>query len=170
GNVVGGFGAAEFVDVLRQELGILRNALKRRQLVEASVKSAFHGSAVIANLPKDERVVELADLFERIDDASRFIIGLRRICGKDLHQWLGDAPLVGRKRIPGGNFFRAWSQLCIRRNDAELELALIRFFAVLIPALAELALKFLDPFFWDMVRRMRRTRSIIDEKRTIRRD
>src|SRR5215471_3737994 len=60
GNVVGGFGAAEFVDVLRQELGIFRNALKRRQFVETSVKSAFHGSAVIANLPKDERVVELA--------------------------------------------------------------------------------------------------------------
>src|SRR5262245_40646720 len=65
-NVVGGFSAAEFVDMFRQERGIFGDPLKRRQFVETSIESSFHRRTIVADFPKDERVVQLADLFERI--------------------------------------------------------------------------------------------------------
>src|SRR3954471_7122651 len=85
GNVVGGLGAAELVDVLEQELRAFRHTLKRGELVERPAQSPFHRSAVVADLPDDGRFFQLADLLESGQPAPDLMVGLRGIGGKDLH-------------------------------------------------------------------------------------
>ena len=128
-----------------QECRVLRDALKCRELVEAAAERAFHGGPVVADLPEDERVVQLADFLERVDHAPDFVIGLRGVGGKDLHQPRGDALLVPGQGSPGGDLLRPWGQLRVGRNDAKLELALISLLTILVPTLVELALELLDP-------------------------
>src|SRR5580700_6539783 len=91
--------------MLNQKGRIFRNTLKRSEFVETAAKRAFHRGAVVADLPEDERIVHLADLFQRVEDASNFVIGLRGIGGEDFHQPLSYTLLVRRERIPGGNLF-----------------------------------------------------------------
>jgi hypothetical protein len=71
-NVVGGLGAPQLVDVLHQERRVLGRALEGGELIEASAQGALNGSAVVADLPEDERVVELANVLDRIQHAADF--------------------------------------------------------------------------------------------------
>src|SRR4051812_29670758 len=78
-NVIGRLGAAQFIDVLDQKRGVFGYALKCREFVKASAECALHRGAVVANFPKDERVVQLVSFLESVDHASAFIVCLRGI-------------------------------------------------------------------------------------------
>ena len=60
-------------------------------------------------------------------------------------------------------------QLRVRRDHAQLLLALERFVADLVPALVELALVLVGPLLRHVVRRMRRPGRVVDEERLVRR-
>src|SRR4051794_32445665 len=92
------------------------------------------------------------------------MIGLRGICGEDLHQPLGHALLVRRERIPRGNLFGTRSQFRIGRDDAQLELALVGLVTVFVPALVELALELVNPLLRHMVWSVGGAGSIVDEE------
>src|SRR5205814_10096349 len=109
-------------------------------------QSPFHRSAVVADLPDGERIVQLSDLLESVQHASDLMVGLRGVGSKDFHQARRHAPLIWRKGIPGRDLLGPRRELRARRDDAELELPLIGFFAILVPALIELALEPVDPF------------------------
>ncbi len=61
------------------------NTGDRRQLVERAGLGSLHARSVIAPDVKDQRVVALADLFERLDDASDLVIGVFLEARIDLH-------------------------------------------------------------------------------------
>src|SRR6266850_4876047 len=153
-----------------QERRILRDALKCRELVEAPAERALHGRTVVANLPEDERAVQLADFLERVKHTPDFVVGLRGIGGKDLHQPRGHAPLVRRQGSPGGDLFRPWSEFRVRRNDAKLELALMSLLTIPVPALVEWALELFDPRLRHMVRSVGGAGGVVDEEGTVGRD
>ena len=66
-----------------------------------------------------------------------------------------------------GNLFRARGELAVLRNDAELFLARKRLFAQFVPALIELALVLVGPFFGNVVRRVRRAGREVHEERLV---
>ena len=109
----------------------------------------------------------LTDVLQRVDYAPDLVVGLRGEGGEGLHQPRRDLLLVRRQRVPGGNFGGPRRQLRIGRNDAQLQLALKRLLAVLVPALVELALELVDPGLRDVVRRMRRAGRVVDEERPV---
>ena len=143
--MVVGLRPADLVEVLQNVGGVFRLAVQRRHLVEDAVERAFHRGAVVADLPEDQRVVALADVLQRIENTADFVIGLRGVGGEGLHQPRGDILLVRRQRILRRDFLGPRRQLGVGRNDAQLELPLIRLLAVLVPALVELALELGDP-------------------------
>ena len=80
-----------------------------------------------------------------------------------------EAPLVRRQRVPRHDVLRPVAQPGVRRDHAQLLLALERFVPDLVPALVELALVLVGPLLRHMVRRMDRPGRVVDEERLVRR-
>src|SRR5581483_8806960 len=95
------------------------------------------------------------------------MIGKLKEARVDLHLTREHSLKFRRKRIPGGNLFRAHGELAVLRNHAELFLTRERLFAKLVPALVELAFVLVGPFLRDVVRRVRSTGSKIHKERLI---
>ena len=66
-------------------LGGQRDPVQRRQLVERAGERALHAGAVVAPDPDHERVVELAHLLDRVEDAADVPVGVLGVAGVDLH-------------------------------------------------------------------------------------
>jgi len=79
-----------------------------------------------------------------------------------------DLLLLRGQRIPRRDFLWPRRQLRTRWDDAHFELALISLFAILVPALIELAFELINPGLRNVVRRMGRARSELDEEWTVR--
>ena len=120
--------------------------------------------------PEDERVVQLADLLQRIEDAAHFVVGLRGVGRERLHQPRGHPLLVGRQGVVGRNFLGPRRQLRVRRDHAQLELALIGLLAVLVPALVELPLELVHPLLRHVMRSVGGAGGVVDEERPVGRD
>src|SRR5262245_10367063 len=85
----------------RQDIArVLLLPVEGDHLVEDAMEGAFHGGTVVANLPKDQRVVRLANCVESIENTPDKKVGLRRVSGKGLHQPRGDALLIRGEGIP----------------------------------------------------------------------
>ena len=98
-----------------------RDAVLHRQLVERAGDRALHAGAVVAPDPDDERVVELAQLLDRVDAPGRR-------CGRRSPEKPGvDLHLAGVERlarlghvVPGRERVVARRQLGVLRDHAEL--------------------------------------------------
>src|SRR5439155_9579193 len=71
---------------------------------------------------------------------------------------------------PAADLLRPRSEFRGRRNDAKLELALIRLLTILVPTLVELALELFDPCLRHMVRSVGRAGGVVDEEGAVGRD
>ncbi len=124
-EVVVGRRCAELVDARRHELGRLERsgAVEHEHLVERSVDRALGGGAVVADDVVDERVLEDAEVVERVDQPPDVVVGVLEEAGVDLHLAREHRlELVGHV-LPGGDLLVSCGQLRLRGNDAELLLA-----------------------------------------------
>ncbi len=69
-------------------------------LVQQPVEAAFGARAVVAHDVDHERVVELADLVDRVDDAADFVVGVGGEGREDLHHAGVDAFFLLRAASP----------------------------------------------------------------------
>ncbi len=165
-EVVVGRRGAELVDPGRHELRCLERsgAVEHEHLVERSVDRALSGGAVVAHDVVDERVLEDAEIVERVDQPPDVVVGVLEETGVDLHLAREHRlELVGHV-LPGRDLLVSRSQLRIRGDDPEFLLPLEDFLAKGVPALVEAALVLVRPLRRDLVRRMRGTRSEVDEE------
>ena len=101
-----GFWTTDLVEVRQDVTRILGLPIEGNHLVEDTMESAFHRGPVIPDLPKDQRVVCLADRLQSVEDASDLEVGLRGEAGESLHQPGSDAFLIRREGLPRRDLVR----------------------------------------------------------------
>ena len=147
-----GLDAAVTLGQLELHLIGQRDAVLHRQLVERAGDRALHAGAVITPDPDDQRVVQLAELVDRVDDPADVVIGVLRIPGVDLHL----AGVVGlelvRDLIPGREGRIPRRQLRVGGDHAQFLLPGEDLLAQTVPALVELALVLIRPLGRHVVR------------------
>ena len=103
-------------------------------------EAAFPAGAVVGG-DEDQRVVELADALERVDDSADLVVDVFHLGREDLH--LAGVELrcsFGFERVPGGDLIGIRSVSFVpRRDDAQLLLLRHGSLAGLVPAHVELA-------------------------------
>ena len=167
--VVEGLLAAELVHPAQHFLHLLGDRVEHRHLVEQPLHAALGARPVVALDVDHERVVELAHLLDRVQDAPDLVVAVRERGGVDLHHVGEDPLLVGVERVPGRQALRAGRQLRVRGDDAQLLLPLERLLAHLVPALVELALELRDPLLRRVMRRVGRARRVVGHPGLLRR-
>src|SRR4029453_8053584 len=131
-----------------------RYAILHRHLIERAGDRALHAGTVVAPDPHDHRIVELAQLLDRVDNPADVVVGVLRVAGVDLHlaRVVGLEPV--RHVIPGRERIIARCQFRVRRYDTECLLPSEYLLAKTVPPLIELALVLAGPGGGDMVRSM----------------
>ena len=162
--VVVGFFAAQIVVVLEVLFERIRDTVEDQILVERAEETAFPRSAVVRH-QQDERVIEIAQRFERLDQTPDVIIGVGQEARKDLHHARVEALFVGGHRLPRLDHFVARRELGAGRDEAQLELALMRFLAIGVPSSVEPAAVFRDPLLRSLMRRVLRAGAEVHEER-----
>ena len=168
GIVVVGLDAAQLVEHLEVVFERFLHIVEEEHLVERADRTALGAGAVVGD-DHDQGVVQLADLFQEVEDAPEVVIGEADEAGIDFHETGIQPPGVGRQRIPNRHVGVVRRQLGARREDAHLELALVDDLAVLVPAHVELALVLVGPFLRHVVRGVAGAGGVIQEERLIRR-
>ena len=170
GEVRGGVEAADLLDAaelllddLQLLVGLEHDPVEERRLVERTRDGALHTGAVVTPDVDDERVVEVAHLVDRVEQATDVPVGVLGIAGEDLHLAGVQLLLRGAERVPGGEEVGALGQFGIGRNDAELLLSLERLLAIDVPAVVELALVLVGPFLVHVVRRVAAPGRVVQE-------
>ena len=92
---------AVLVDQRELLLGRQRDPVLHRQLVERAGERALHARPVVAEDVDDQRVVELAHLLDRVEQAADVPVGVLLIAGVDLHLPRVQLLLAVRERVPG---------------------------------------------------------------------
>ena len=99
GVVVEVFRAAELVDRREILLQIVGHVVEELVLVDRAVRSALGARAVVGD-EHDQRVVELAQLLEEVDQAADVVVGVLEEAGEHLHHARIQLALVRRQRLP----------------------------------------------------------------------
>ena len=98
--------AAPVVDVRHHLVGGADDAVERHHLVVGALRPAFGARAVVADDVDEERVVELADRLERVDQPADLVVGVLGEAREGLHLAREQALLVGvsdpRPGFPSG--------------------------------------------------------------------
>lgn len=128
GIVVERGGRAKFVHSLQNFAEFFRDRIKECHFVEQAVESSFGAGAVVPLDVNDQGVVQLAEIFNGVEDAPHLVVGIGQGRGIDLHHAGIDLFVVGIQRVPRRDVLGAFCQLGIRRNDAHLLLAGKRLF------------------------------------------
>ena len=161
--------SAELVDLGLEKVGRLDacNSVQHEQLVEAAVRRSFGRRSVVADDVVDQRVVELSEPVEPVDEPPDVIVGMLEEAGIHFHLPREYRLHVVGLFVPRRDLVRAVGQLGIGRNDAELLLPRKGFLAQRIPALVELSFIFVGPLFGNVMWCVRRTGREIHEKRLV---
>ena len=144
-----------------QVLDLFLHAVEVGHLVVHADHAALGARAVVAGDVEDQRVVQFADLLDRIHETADMVIGVGDEAGEHLGLAAEQFLVRFRQRIPGGEILRLRRQLRVGGNDARLLLPLEGRLAHLVPALIELAVELLDPLLAarDAARGSRRSRN-----------
>ena len=144
-----------------------RDAVLHRQLVERAGDRALHTGAVIPPDPDDQRVVQLAELVDRVDDPADVVVGVLGVPGVDLHL----AGVVGlefvRDVVPGGERLVPRRQLRVGGDHAEFLLPGEDLLAQPVPPLVELALVLVRPLGRHVVRGVAAPGGEVGEERLV---
>ena len=145
-----------------------RDAVLHRELVERAGDRPLHAGPVVAPHPDDQGVVELAQLIDRVDDATDVVVRVLRVPGVHLHlAGVEGLQLVGHV-VPGRERLVARGQLRVGRHDTELLLAGEGLFAQPVPSLVELALVLVGPVLRDVMGGVAAPGRVVDEERLVR--
>ena len=133
---------------------------------------ALGARAVVAADVHDQRVVELAHVLDRLDDAANLVVGVSEVGPEHVGLLDEELLLVPAQRIPLRQILRPRRELGVRRDDAEALLVGEDRIAELVPAIVEQVhvADLLDPFLGGMMRRMDAAGHVIDEERLVGRD
>jgi hypothetical protein len=109
--------------------GVEHEAVQERHLVEQARGGSLHACSVVAPDVEDERVVEVAHLLDRVEQAADVPVGV--LLEARVHLHLTDVELLLRlgEGVPGREQVGPLGQLRVLRDDAELLLALERLLA-----------------------------------------
>ena len=148
------------------------NAVESGELVRRAVEHTFGTRAVVAADVDDEGVVQLAQIFDGLDDTPDLMVGVGKIGAVDVRLLDEELLLVKAQGVPFRQVFRPRCQLGILGHDAEPFLVGKDLLAHLVPALVKQVhvADLLDPLGRGMVRRMGGARYVVDEPRLARRD
>ena len=160
---------AEEVDARGHEVRRLQRgcAVQGHHLVERAVEGALRARAVVADHVVDERVVEDAELLERVDQPSDVVVGVLEEAGVDLHLPCEHGLELLGHVVPGRDLVVARGELGVLGDHPELFLARERLLAQLVPAAVEAALVLGRPLRGNVVRRVSRTRREVGEERLV---
>ena len=147
--------------------GQSQNAVVGGHLVERALQRAFGAGAVVAADVDDQRVVELAHVLDRLDDAANLIVGIGGVAGKVLRLAGIEFLLDQGKRVPLRQVIRPGGELGVRRDHAEPLLVGEDLLAQLFPAHVELAFELVAPLLLRLVRRVGAAGHVIDEERLV---
>ena len=148
---------------------LLRYRLSKQRAIDIPVQRAFFAGAIVADGDEDQRVVELSDLLQVIDQAANLKVRVGQIARIHFHEARIELLLFRRQLVPGLDVRIAIRKDRIGGNHAKFLLALKDLFAISIPALVELALVLIAPVFVYLVRSMSGARRVIEEERLVRR-
>ncbi len=170
GHVRVGRRAAPVIVVLHHEVDVraLGLVVEVGHLVVQTVHPAFGARPIVAGDVEDQRVVDLAQIFDRLDHPAGLGIGHVQVGREDLGLAGEELLLLCREILPVLDVGRLGRELRGRRDDAELLLLLEDPFADHVPALVEAALLHVDIGLRDVVRGMDGTRGEVDEERLVR--
>ena len=158
---------AELVDHLQLVCHRFGDAVEIGVLVGAAVRAALGARTIVADDIEDQRVVEAAELLERVDQPPCLVVGHFGEAGEHLHLSREQPFLVGRQRVPRADILRTRRELRALGHHAHRDLPLERLLAHRVPAGVELAAIAVAPFGRDMVRRMGRAGRVIEEERLV---
>src|SRR5262249_31422228 len=123
----------------------------RRVLVRRTDSRTFGAGAVVADNVDDQRVVELAQIIDRLDYPTDFVVGVGSIGGEDFRLTRKQLFLIGRWRVRFLQVVRPGSELCTGRNYAQPFLVGEDLLPQLIPTHVELPLELFDPLLLRLV-------------------
>ena len=105
---------------------------------ERAVHRSFRARTVVAADEDDQRVVELALILHRLDDAADLVVGVHEIRGVNIGLADEQLLLVGRQRVPFlQQIIRPGRQLGVLGDHAEFLLVGENLLAQRVPALVE---------------------------------
>ena len=131
---------------------------------------ALGRGAVVADDVVDERVVEDAQLLQRVEQPADVVVGVLQEARVDLHLPAQHGLERLRHLVPGRDLLVARGELAVRRDDAQLLLPGEGLLAQLVPALVELALVLVGPLLRHVVRRVGGAGREVDEERLVGRE
>ena len=160
------FRAAQFVKRLEILLHRLRNIVEELVFVDRPVRSALGARAVVGK-HHDQRVVQFSQLFQIAEQPPDVMVGMLHEARKDLHHPRIQFLLVRRQLVPVRDVRVVTRKLGVFGHDAQFLLAFENPVAIRIPAVVELALVLVRPLLGNLMRRMVRARSEIQEERFV---
>ena len=167
--VVEVFRPAEFVQRVEVLLQVVGHVVEELVLVDRAVRPAF-GARTVVRDDHDQRVVELADRFEEVEQAPDLVIGVLEESGEDLHHAGVEPALVIGEFIPLLHVGVVPRQHRVLGHDAQFLLPREHLFAVGVPAVVELALVLVGPFLGHLVGRVVGAGREVEEERLVRCD
>ncbi|CAB4713163.1 unannotated protein [freshwater metagenome] len=130
---------ADVVELLEDAVGRVGQAVETQHLVERALDAALAGGAVVAEDVEDDGVVELAEPLDLVDEAADLLVGVLGERRVDLHQPLGDAPVVVGQVVPVRGALRPRRQLGPLGHQPQRLLSGQGLVALLVPPVAEVA-------------------------------
>ena len=166
--VAPGVDAAVLVDQLELLFRRDVDAVQERHLVERAGRRPLEARAVVAPDVEDQRVVHVAHLLDRVEEAADVPVGVVLEARVDLHLPRVELLRGVVERVPRVEEIGPLGQLRVLRDHAELLLPLEDLLADLVPALVELALVLVRPLLRDVVRRVGAAGRVVEEPRLLR--
>ena len=144
-----------------------RDPVLHRQLVERAGDRALHAGAVIPPDPQHERVLQLAELLDRVDHPADVVIRVLGETRVHLHLARVKRLQLVRDVVPRGERIIARRQLRIGRDHPERLLPGERLLTQLVPTLIELALVLRRPRLGNVMRGVAAARGEVREERLL---
>ena len=148
------------------------DAVERGELVRRPVQHALGARAVVTGDIDDQRVVELAEVLDGLNDAADLVVRVRQVGTVDVGLLDEELLRIPAERIPLRQSLRPGGQLGVGGHDPEPLLVGEDGLAQFVPAVVEQVLiaDLLDPLRRRMMRRVCAARYVVDEERLVGRD
>jgi hypothetical protein len=169
--IVGFVGSPDVIEVLQLRFDGNHDLVEHGDFVRGAIQSPFGAGAIVALDVDDQRVVELALVFNLLDDAADFVVGVGRVGSEHVYLAQEHFLLVGSQLVPVlEQVRRPGRHLGVRWNHAQFFLVREDLLAQIIPALVEQVhvADLLSPFGRRVMRCVGSTRHIVDKERLLR--
>src|ERR1035441_4770599 len=137
-------------------------------MIDSTFERSFLAGTVITNGNEDQRVVELTNLLQVIDQATDLKVGIGQIACIHFKEACIELFLVRRQLVPGLDVRVTIGKYRIGRDHTEFLLALENLYAECIPSLVELTLVLVAPILVNLMRSMSCARCVVEKERLVR--